>query len=99
MPFTPQQLYVDWSIPYMVHYPEFTDLSLPADSPEFLIDNNIGLEWGITLTKLITAPDEAEFDQVLADFLARRDELGYAQMMEARNALVQKNKAKLDPYR
>ncbi|NLW20975.1 MAG: extracellular solute-binding protein [Clostridiales bacterium] len=99
VPFTPQQLYVDWSIPYMVHYPELTDLSLPADSPEFLIDNNIGLEWGITLTKLITAPDEAEFDQVLADFLARRDELGYAQMMEARNALVQKNKAKLDPYR
>ena len=97
--FTPAQLYIDWSIPYMVHYPELTDLSVPADSEEFLIDNTIGLEWGTALTKLITASSEAEFDKVLEEFVARRDELGFEKLMAARNAVVEKNKAKLDPFR
>ena len=99
VPYTPLDDYVAWSIPYMAHFPELTDLSLPADSPEFLIDTNIGLEWGAALTKMLTAPSEEEFDQALQDFVKRRDELGFDQLMAARNALVQKNKAKLDPYR
>jgi len=98
-PFTPNDNYIAWSIPYMVHYPELTDLSMPADSEEHLIETNIGLEWGTTLSKMITAPSEEEFDRLHQEFVARRAELGYDKLYAAQNALAAKNKAKLDPYR
>lgn len=98
-PFTPNDNYIAWSVPYMVHYPELTDLSMPADSEEYLIDTNIGLEWGTTLSKMITAPTEEEFDRIHQEFIARRAELGYDKLYAAQNELAAKNKAKLDPFR
>ncbi|HPY95270.1 MAG TPA: extracellular solute-binding protein [Clostridia bacterium] len=98
-PFSPNDNYVAWSVPFMVHYPELTDLSMPADSEEYLIETNIGLEWGTALSKMITAPTEAEFDQIHQEFVARRAELGFDKLQAAQNALAAKNKAKLDPFR
>jgi len=98
-PYAPLDDYIAWSIPFMVHYPELTDLSMPADSEEYLIETNIGLEWGTALSKMITAPTEAEFDQIHQEFVARRAELGFDKLQAAQNALAAKNKAKLDPFR
>ena len=62
---------------------------------EALIDEQVGLEWGTTLPKLIMAESDEAFDAVLNAFLKLRDEMGYDRVLALRYDIVQANREKL----
>lgn len=55
----------------------------------------ISQNWEEVLPELITAKDEAAFDKIFDDFLARRDNYGFDEVMEYRQAELDTRKAKM----
>lgn len=66
-----------------------------GESEAALSWSRISQNWNEVLPELIMSKDEAAFDKVFNDFLARRDEYGFAKVVEARQAELDKRKAKM----
>lgn len=66
-----------------------------GDSDVAVIWTRISQNWEEVLPELITAKDEATFDKIFADFLARRDGYGYEQVVAYRQAELDVRKAKM----
>ena len=94
-PFNPIELFNAYAAKYIAFRPEFSGLTLSADSKEALAKSIIDIEWGTTVTKLIIAKSDAEFDQILTDFNAKRLELGYEKVRAAQQKMLDTNKQKL----
>ncbi len=73
----------------------YKDLDPVGDSDLAVIWQKIFQNWLETLPELITAESEESFDQIFNDFLARRDEFGFDQVMEYRNNELAVRQAKL----
>ncbi|MDQ6417825.1 extracellular solute-binding protein [Paenibacillus sp. LHD-117] len=66
-----------------------------GDSEAAVNWSRISQNWEETLPELITAKDETAFDKIFESFVARRDEYGFAKVVEARQAELDARKAKM----
>lgn len=66
-----------------------------GDSDAAVAWSRIAQNWEEVLPELITAKDEAAFDKIFEDFLARRVDYGYDKVMEYRQAELDVRKAKM----
>lgn len=83
-----------WTYPYVMSTSQY-DVTIPADTEEQEIKTKIDNEWGIVLPRLLLAKTEAEFDQILNDFIAKRDEFGLEKLNAKQTELMNEAKAKL----
>jgi len=51
--------------------------------------------WSRTLPRLLLAPDEETFDEILADYVAERERLGYQKVVEEASRQIGKAREKL----
>ncbi|MCL2059151.1 MAG: extracellular solute-binding protein [Oscillospiraceae bacterium] len=84
----------EWTYPYTVYMPEY-DVSI-TDGDAMNANRLIREEWGRVLPALILAPDEAEFDRLFEEFLAKREDLGHDLVTGEWMRLVEDAKRKLD---
>ena len=84
----------EWTYPY-THYLEQYNMNLPSDSEAGHAQTKINKLWGETLPALLLASDEAEFDQILAEFVQKREEAGFDVLMEASTKAMNETKEKL----
>jgi putative aldouronate transport system substrate-binding protein len=76
--------------------PEFTfNMDFESGSDLAISDGLITEEWNVAIVQLLTAPTEAEFDRIMNAFLARRSDLGFEAVMEARLQMVRANRETL----
>lgn len=66
-----------------------------GDSDAAVAFARISQNWEEVLPELITAKDEAAFDKIFESFQARRDDYGFRQVMEFRQAELDARKAKM----
>ncbi len=66
-----------WTSPYVTYLGQY-EVSYPLDTPSSNAHNRINILWSTTLPKLLLAKSDAEFNTLLTEFTAKRDELGYA---------------------
>ena len=85
-----------WTCPYVTSYAVYDGLTIPVGSDEDLICQEIQRRWGKTLSSLIRAPSEAEFDSILADFNDYRAKKGYDKVVNLQTELMNANKEKLE---
>jgi len=88
----------DWTKGKTKSYSEFDLINPPANSKEGIALTKIANEWGKTLPKLLLAKSDAEFDQIMADFLSKRDKLGYADVQAFRQNKYEENIKKLAEF-
>jgi len=84
----------DWSLKYPA-YDGAYDVYLPVESAYAKVDAQINKLWSETLPELLLAETEADFDMILADFVAERDALGYEALMEEKTVYMIEAKEKL----
>ncbi len=65
-----------WTSPYVTYLGQY-DVVYPLDTPESNANVRIDALWATTLPKLLLAASEADFDTILADFVAKRANLGF----------------------
>lgn len=66
----------EWTYPYS-RYVTAADVNFSSGTPAGTAWNNIENLWGETLPSLLLASSDEEFDQILSDFTARRETMGY----------------------
>ena len=85
-----------WTSPYVHSYAIYDGLTLPVGSDEDIIYQDIQRRWGKTLSNLIRAKSEYEFDEILNEFNAYKNERGIGKIQALQTELMNKNKAKLE---
>ena len=90
----PLQQMEEWTYKYVITTSQY-DVTLPAGSDEAEIQSKVDNEWGRILPKLLLAKSEAEFDNVLNDFIKQREEWGFDKVLAAKTVLMNEAKAKL----
>jgi putative aldouronate transport system substrate-binding protein len=71
------------------------DMRFDRNSKVGEADINIKELWSQTLPGLLLAPSEEEFDRILEEFVAKREELGFALVMEESTRQMRETKEKL----
>lgn len=84
----------EWTYPY-THYLGQYEIVFEANSDAGIADINIKKLWSETLPKLLLAPTEEEFDQILNDFKKQRDRMEYASVIEESTKQMKAAKKKL----
>lgn len=87
----------EWTYPY-THYLEHYTINLPADSEMGYLDTKIKRLWGDTLPRLLLAPTEEEFDSIFNEFVQKRTEMGFADVLEEYTRQINWKKDKLEIY-
>ena len=67
----------------------------PAGSKDAETDDRITKLWSETLPALLLVGSDEEFDKILESFRQKRDEMGFADLMEKKTAHIQESKKKL----
>nr|AYQ75470.1 extracellular solute-binding protein [Cohnella candidum] len=88
----------DWTKGKTKSYSEFDLINPPATSKEGINLTKIANEWGKVLPKLLLSKSDAEFDQIMSDYVAKRDKLGYADVQAYRQKLYEENMKKLAEF-
>lgn len=83
-----------WTMPYTYYLGQY-EISFDANTDAGNCDQKIKELWSKTLPKLLMAPSEEEFDEILAEFVAERQQLGFDIVMEESTRQVQESKARL----
>lgn len=83
-----------WTYPYS-HYLAQYEVRYDSKTEAGNIESNIGRLWGKTLPKLLLAASEEEFDEIFADFVKQRQELGYELVCKERKKMIQDAKSRL----
>lgn len=84
----------EWSYPYVIYNGQY-DSILPPNSKVAYADTMITDLWGKTLPELLLADSEEKFDQLLADFMQKREALGYEDVQQMKTELMTDAKKKL----
>ncbi len=85
-----------WTSPYVTSYAVYDGLNLPAGSDEYIMYQDIQRRWGKTLSKLIRAKSDKEFDDMIAEFNEYKNSRGYKKIQELQTNMMKKNKEKLE---
>lgn len=82
-----------WSSKYVVYNGQY-DIYFPMNSKEAMVDEKVTKLWSQLLPKLLLCGSEEEFDQLIADFIEKRNALGYEDLMKeaTRNMNLAKEK-------
>ncbi|MBQ7148375.1 MAG: extracellular solute-binding protein [Pseudobutyrivibrio sp.] len=83
-----------WTYKYATYTGQY-DVIFPADTEDAYINSQIDSLWSATLQELLLAPTEQEFDEILENFKAEREELGFEQLQEKRYKYVLEAKNQL----
>lgn len=83
-----------WTYQYATYTGQY-DVIFPADTEDAYINSQIELLWSKTLQDLLLAPSEQEFDEILENYKAEREELGFEQLQENRYKYVLEAKNQL----
>lgn len=84
----------DWALQYPTYNGAY-DMYLPIESEYAKVETQINKLWSEVLPELLLASTEEEFDAILEDFVARRQELGFEALMEEKTAYMIEAKEKL----
>lgn len=84
----------EWACKYVVYNGQY-DVSPPVGSKEAAVNDKIIHLWSKTLPELLLASSEQEFDQLLAEFTEQREQIGFAELMEAKTQYMLEAKEKL----
>lgn len=84
----------EWSYPYTVYAGQY-EINLEADTEEANIYTKVEQEWGSTLPRLLLAESEEEFDEILEEFIRKRDSYGYEEVLEAQSEQMNLQKERL----
>lgn len=84
----------EWTREY-VTYNGQADIVLPMDSPEAAADDKITRLWSETLPRLLLASSEEEFDSIFAEYVEKRDQLGFAAVIAEKSEYMKEAKEKL----
>ena len=71
------------------------DVQLPINSVEANEEDKITKLWSRTLPQLLLAPSEAEFDEILQEFVMQREELGFDEVQQKKTEMMIEAKEKL----
>jgi putative aldouronate transport system substrate-binding protein len=84
----------EWTYPYSQYMGQY-EYYFPTDSKLGFADMQIKKLWSETLPRLLLATSEDSFDDILEDFIKKRDELGYQEVMKACTLQMKQSKEKL----
>lgn len=84
----------EWTYPYVVYSGQY-DVQLPINSVEANEEDKITKLWSRTLPQLLLAPSEAEFDEILQEFVMQREELGFDEVQQKKTEMMIEAKEKL----
>ena len=84
----------EWGRKYVVYNGQY-DVVFDSGSKEASEEDKITKLWSQTLPALLMAPSEEEFDTLFEEFIEKRDELGYTDVMEKKTAYMNSAKEKL----
>ncbi|MBO7599817.1 MAG: ABC transporter substrate-binding protein, partial [Lachnospiraceae bacterium] len=90
----PVKQMAEWTYPYVAYVGQY-DVNIPEDTELGRIYSASRNLWGKTLPQLLLAGSDEEFDEILADYLEKRDEIGYALLAEEETRQMNENKKKL----
>lgn len=84
----------EWTIPY-THYLGQYEICFDANTEAGNCDAKIKLLWSQTLPELLLAPSEEEFDRIFAEFVEKREKLGFDIVMEESTRQMKEAKVRL----
>ena len=84
----------EWSRKYVVYNGQY-EVYLPLGNEAASADSRIRKLWSETLPNLLRAESEEAFDAVLADFVEKREEIGFRLYMKAGTEYMNEAKKKL----
>lgn len=84
----------EWTYPYTKYTGEY-DVILQENSAAAVANSRIEKLWSETLPRLLLTKSDEELDELLAQYVKERDSLGYTQVMNAKQKLVEENKERL----
>ena len=88
------RLLKEWTRPYVVYIGQYERTIGISDADAELL-SNVEKLWGMTLTQLLLADSEAEFDRILKAFIRERDEMGYEDLQIALTECINRSKERL----
>lgn len=78
----------EWGRKYVVYNGQY-DVVFDSGSKEASEEDKITKLWSQTLPALLMAPSEEEFDTLFEEFIEKRDELGYTDVMEKKYGIYE----------
>lgn len=85
----------NWALKYTVDVSPY-EVTFAPNSEFAVINDRTKNLWGETLPKLIMAETETEFDNLLNEYIKKRDEMGFNILQQEKTRLYQINKSKLE---
>ena len=90
----PVKQIMEWSYQYAVYDGQYNSL-FPNGSKKEYIDNEIKAMWSETLPKLLLAESEERFDEILAEFVKKREDYGFQDIQAEKTELMKMTKEKM----
>lgn len=90
----PVKQIMEWSYQYAVYDGQYNSL-FPNGSKEEYIDNEIKAMWSETLPKLLLAESEERFDEILAEFVKKREDYRFQDIQAEKTELMKMTKEKM----
>lgn len=84
----------EWTYPYTTYLGQY-EITQPQDAALSASYTALNKLWSVTLKDLLLAPTEEDFDTVLKDYISRRDELGYQDVLVEETRQMYENKKRL----
>lgn len=84
----------EWTYPYVIYSGQYDSFLTPGSEEDYAY-TRIEKLWSETLPQLLMAESEERFDEIFADFLAKRDSYGFVQVQETKTELMKQAKEKL----
>ena len=81
----------EWTYPY-VHYTGQYDVNVSEDTKVGKIYADCRELWGDTIPQLLLAESDQEFDAIVADYIEKRDALGWDILIAEENRQMEENK-------
>ena len=86
----------DWTKGKTKSFAQFDGINPTGTSEEGIAQSKIAQAWGQTLPKLLLAKSDKEFDNILDEFLTKREEFGYNKVLEFQQKKYEENVEKLN---
>ena len=84
----------EWATRYSAYTSQYST-RFAYDSEEFQINADVQYLWAQVLLQLLMADSDEKFDQLFADFVKQRDEMGYDKVLAEQTRQMIENKKKL----
>lgn len=83
-----------WTYKYAKYTGQY-DVILPVDTEDAYVNSQLEKMWSDTLQELLLAPSDEAFDEIMANYIAEREAMGFEQLQEKKYQYVLEAKSKL----